>query len=422
MPGNKIKTITFGCRLNLYESAIIDSIDENNDIIVFNTCAVTSEAERQARQAIRKTKKAYPDKKIVVTGCAAQTSAVKFEAMNEVDLVIGNELKTSKDTYKKINEMISSKKKNFVTDIMNQKVENIDETITSFENRTRAFVKIQNGCNHRCTFCIIPYGRGNSRSVPSSAIISQIKTLNANGYNEVILTGVDTTSYGQDLDEDINLGLLCNRILKEVPELPRLRLSSIDVAEIDEELFRVITVEKRFMPHLHISLQSGNNLILKRMKRRHSREEVIDFCQKVRNIRPDVAFGSDIIAGFPTENEIMFNETRELLDSCNIIFNHIFSFSPRENTPASKMPQLDKAIIKERTKILINDHNERLKKFLTNKITKAYPGIIEANNKAKLEDFSSVIINNETPQEGSICQIKITGIHQNGKELLGIIV
>lgn len=420
MPDNNIKTITFGCRLNLYESEIIDSINDNENIIVFNTCSVTKEAERQARQVIRKTKKNHPDKAIVVTGCAAQTNPKAFEEMPEVDLVIGNEMKTQKETYQEIPQMLQQKQKVFTTDIMQKTTEEIDFMITSFEDRTRAFVQIQNGCNHRCTFCIIPYGRGNSRSVKSSTIIEQIRALQQNGYNEVILTGVDTTSYGQDLKEEICLGELCEKILQET-SIPRLRLSSIDVAEIDDTLFNVITKNRRFMPHLHISLQSGNNLTLKQMKRRHTREEVIDFCKKVRDIRPNIAFGSDIIAGFPTETPAMFEETSQLLEHCNIVFNHIFSFSAREGTPAAKMKQLPKEIVKARTKRLINESNLRLEKFLREKVDHTYSAIIEKGNCGRLEDFTAIEIIDSEPQEGSIVNVRIQGLSSNNKALLATV-
>jgi len=296
------QVITFGCRLNIYESEIIKqnlATSNLDNVVVFNTCAVTKEAEKQARQAIRKLKNTDPNTKIIVTGCAAQNTPEMFAAMPEVDKILGNEEKLSPQYYNFDSEKI------LVNDIMSIK-ETANHLVTSFEGRARAFLQVQNGCNHRCTFCIIPYGRGNSRSVPIGSIVQQIRSLLAQDFKEIVFTGVDATSYGADLPGSPTYAQMIKRVLSQVPELQRLRLSSIDVAEIDDELFELMAYEKRLMPHFHISLQAGDNMILKRMKRRHNRQQVIDFCHKLRSLRPEVAYGADIIAGFPTETDDMF--------------------------------------------------------------------------------------------------------------------
>lgn len=342
---NKPQVITFGCRLNTYESEVMKHHAEKAglfDTVIFNTCAVTAEATRQARQSIRRTRKEKPDVKIIVTGCAAQINPKEFIAMDEVDLVLGNQEKLQAESYG-----LDITEKLLVNDIMAVK-ETANHLIDGYEERTRAFVQVQNGCDHRCTFCIIPYGRGNSRSVPMGEVITQVRRLVENGYQEVIITGVDITSYGPDLPGKPSLGMLCQKILKLVPDLKRLRLSSLDSIEIDEALFQVITEEERMMPHLHLSLQAGDNMILKRMKRRHSREDSIEFCQRVRAARPDVVFGADIIAGFPTETEEMFQNSLRLVEDCDLTYLHIFPYSAREGTPAAKMPAVAGNIRKER--------------------------------------------------------------------------
>ena len=338
--------ITFGCRLNAYDSEVMRKhAAGRGDAVIVNTCAVTAEATRQARQAIRKARRRRPEAKIVVTGCAAQIDPAFFAAMPEVDRVLGNEEKLKPESFADLD--IARAEKVSVNDIM-AVTETAGHLIEGFEGRARAFVQIQTGCDHRCTFCIIPYGRGNSRSVPVGAVVEQVRRLVDNGYREVVLTGVDLTSYGADLPGRPSLGRLVQRLLKLVPDLPRLRLSSIDSIEVDEALFEVVTGEARVMPHLHLSLQAGDDLVLKRMKRRHLRDDAIEFCQKVRSARPDVVFGADFIAGFPTETEEQFENTLGLVEECDLTFLHVFPYSPRPATPAAKMPQTPAAVRKAR--------------------------------------------------------------------------
>ena len=311
--------VTFGCRLNSYESEVIKSNLRSSgleNVIVFNTCSVTKEAERQAKQSIRRAKRNNPNSRIIVTGCAAQISPEQFSKMEEVDKILGNEEKLDAKNY-------NFGEKLLVNDIMSVK-ETASHFVSSIEGRARAFVQVQNGCNHRCTFCIIPFGRGNSRSVPIGEIVKQVRKLVESGYNEVVVTGVDITDYGKDLPGQPTLGQMLRRLLALVPELPRLRLSSVDVAEIDEDIYRLIESETRLMPHFHISLQAGDDMVLKRMKRRHKRQDVIDFVEKVRNLRPRAAFGADIIAGFPTESEDMFNNTLDLIHEAGLHYLHVF--------------------------------------------------------------------------------------------------
>lgn len=351
--------ITFGCRLNAYESEIIRKKsaeaglqEREEDVVILNTCAVTNEALRQAKQAIRKIHRQRPNSKIIVTGCAAQIEAENFSNMPEVALVLGNNEKLQGKSYKNIPDFgASSFEKLRVNDIMEVQ-NNAPHMIDSFGGKSRAFVQIQNGCDHRCTFCIIPYTRGPSRSVPMGTIVQQIQHLVERGYYEIVLTGVDLTSYGTDLPVNSCLSTLIQAILKQVPTLPRLRISSIDSVEVDEEFFELLAYEKRIMPHLHLSLQAGDNIILKRMKRRHSRAQAIDFCQKLRSLRPNIVFGADLIAGFPTETEEMFKNTCDFIQECGLTHLHVFPFSPRQGTPAARMPQISKAFIKERASIL----------------------------------------------------------------------
>lgn len=340
--------ITFGCRLNFYESEVMRKHAENaglEDVVIFNTCTVTSEATRQARQKIRRTRRERPDAKIIVTGCAAQVDPDSFANMTEVDRVIGNHEKLTAHSFKGLINPNSERVQ--VNDIFSV-TETAGHMIDGFGERARAFVQIQNGCDHRCTFCIIPYGRGNSRSVSMEEAIDQIKRLVDKGFHEVVLTGVDITSFGADLPGTPTLGDLVQKILTHVPDLPRLRISSIDSIEVDAPLMEAIVSEKRLMPHLHLSLQAGDNMILKRMKRRHLREDAIAFCQEVRQKRPDIVFGADIIAGFPTETEAMFENSLKLIEDCDLTWLHIFPYSEREGTPAAKMPPVAKAIRKER--------------------------------------------------------------------------
>lgn len=339
-PVKKPDLVTFGCRLNSFESEVMRTHAEEaglNNSIIFNTCAVTAEATRQARQAIRRARRDNPEAKIIVTGCAAQINPAEFEEMPEIDVVLGNDEKLQGDSWLALAK--GAHERVIVNDIMSVK-ETAGHMIDGLEGRARAFVQVQNGCDHRCTFCIIPYGRGNSRSVPAGEVVEQVKNLVANGYKEVVLTGVDITSYGPDLPGKPTLGGMIKSVLKAVPELKRLRISSIDSIEIeqDPDLMDVILHEARLMPHLHLSLQAGDNMILKRMKRRHSREDAIRFCQMVRAVRPDVTFGADIITGFPTETEDMFEQSIKLVDDCGLTWLHVFPYSEREGTPAAKIP------------------------------------------------------------------------------------
>lgn len=342
------EVITFGCRLNAFESEVMrDHIEAAGlkNAIIINSCAVTAEAVRQARQAIRRAKRENPDARVIVTGCAAQIDAAEFAAMPEVDKVLGNMEKLAAESF--LEGSISNGEPVAVNDIMSIK-ETAGHLIQGFEGRTRAFVQVQNGCDHRCTFCIIPYGRGNSRSVPAGEVVQQVRMLVEKGFQEIVLTGVDLTSYGPDLPGSPGFGSLVKQILKLVPELPRLRLSSLDPNEIDDDLLDAIAVEPRLMPHLHLSIQAGDDMILKRMKRRHSRDDAIRITEKIRSLRPDMVFGADLIAGFPTETEAMFGNTLRLVEECGLTYLHVFPYSPREGTPAAKMPQVAKAVRKER--------------------------------------------------------------------------
>ncbi len=414
---NANQVITFGCRLNAYESQVIKmKLKEANaqDCIVINTCSVTKEAIKKAKQEVRIQKRKNPLAKIIVTGCAAQIDPEMFSKMPEVFQVIGNEEKLHS-----VNYYGTQTEKILVNDIMSIK-ETAGHLVSHFENNTRAFVQIQNGCNHRCTFCTIPYGRGNNRSVPIGAIISQIKHLVEVGYKEVVLTGVDITDYGCDLPGKSTLGQATNRILNLVPELQRLRLSSVDVAEIDPELLELIKYHPKLMPHLHISMQSGDNMILKRMKRRHSREEVINFCNEVRQTRSEVAFGADIIAGFPTETDQMFENTKNLVDEAGLQYLHVFPYSAHPNTPASKMPQVENKIKKERTQILIQKGKEQLDKFLQSNIGKCGKLLVEKDNSGYTENFIHAKIFNKDIQSGTIVLAKLEAI-QEGQMIVSLL-
>ena len=405
--------INLGCRLNIYEGEIIKNhLKKNNleNITVINSCTVTAEAEKKVEYEIRKAKRGNPNNKIIVTGCAAQINPEKYNKLNEVDLVLGNKEKLQSMVW----EDLDFKNSIQVGEILLEK-NPVPTAIEKFEGKSRAYIEIQQGCDHRCTFCIIPFGRGNNRSVPAGEIINRIQNIVNNGYREVVLTGVDITDYGKDLPAKPTFSNLIKRILKLVPELEQLRLSSIDCAEIDNEFWDILS-DKRLMPHFHISLQAGNNMILKRMKRRHSREMAIEFCNKVLSIRSDATFGADIIAGFPTENEEMFKDSIKLIDECHLTHLHIFPYSPRENTAAARMPQLDKKIIKNRAKILREKGLTNLKKHLTNKIGKKELILVEKNEDQKSfgkdQNFLNVIIN-ETVKEGNIIPCIYTGVENN---------
>jgi threonylcarbamoyladenosine tRNA methylthiotransferase MtaB len=402
--------VTFGCRLNAYESEVIRAQLRQSDIggtIVFNTCAVTAEATRQARQAIRRARREKPDAQIVVTGCAAQTESQIFAAMPEVDLVLGNQEKFKPENYRVPDFGLAAEERVKVNDIMSVR-ETALHMFDAFADRTRAFVQIQNGCDHRCTFCIIPFGRGNSRSVPAGEIVEQITRLVTNGYSEIVLSGVDITAWGNDLPGRPTLGGLIRRILRAVRDLKRLRLSSIDSIEADRELMRAIAEEDRLMPHLHLSLQAGDDLILKRMKRRHLRAHSIAFCEEARRLRPGIVFGADIIAGFPTESEEMFGRSLDIVEECGLTFLHVFPFSPRPGTPAARMPQVDKALIRERARRLRNKGKERLDQFLSTEIGARRSILVETDATGKTEHFAQVKFT-QTLKPGAIVSGTVTG-------------
>jgi threonylcarbamoyladenosine tRNA methylthiotransferase MtaB len=403
-----LEVVTFGCRLNIYESELIEKHAKKAGIdnaIIFNSCAVTKEAERKLKQAIRKAKNDMPDRKILVTGCAVQISAEKYAKMPEVDNVFGNHEKLIENTYEKL--AINSEPI-LVNDIMSIK-DTAHQMVDGVENKSKAFLQIQNGCNHRCTFCIIPYGRGNSRSVPVGEIVKYAKNLVDKGYKELVLTGVDITDYGLDLPGKPSLGNMIGRLLKMVSGIQRLRLSSVDVAEIDDELFDIITRERRFMPHLHLSLQAGDDMILKRMKRRHSRQQVIDFCNKVWKFRPELILGADVIAGFPTETDEMFQNTYDLVDELNIMHLHVFPYSSRENTPAARMPQVDGKIIKNRAKRLRDLRDQLMQKHINSKIGKEEIILAESDNHGYTEDYCKVISKKDL-KKGEIYKLTISSI------------
>ncbi len=345
-----------------------------DDVVIFNTCSVTAEAVRQARQSIRRTKRERPDAKIIVTGCAAQIDPKQFSEMEEVSSILGNQEKLEAKSFQSLS--LDGAERVQVNDIFSV-TETAGHLIDGFGERARAFVQIQNGCNHRCTFCIIPYGRGNSRSVPMGEVVEQIKNLVNRGYNEVVLTGVDITSYGEDLPGNPTLGVLAQKILKLVPDLPRLRISSIDSIEVDEPLYDAIIGDKRVMPHLHLSLQAGDNMILKRMKRRHMREDAIEFATRVKKARPEMVYGADIIAGFPTETDAMFENSLRLVKECDLTWLHVFPYSEREGTPAAKMPPVAKAIRKERAQTLRKLGEEQVLKLMSSKIGKSANILVE---------------------------------------------
>ncbi|MEY4249579.1 MAG: hypothetical protein RJA87_1212 [Pseudomonadota bacterium] len=417
-----VEVVTFGCRLNAYESEVIRkraAEDGLSDAVIFNTCAVTGEAVRQARQAIRKMRRERPDARLIVTGCAAQIDPAAFGAMEEIDLVLGNAEKTHAGAYA---IAAPDAPRVRVNDIMSVR-ETAGHLIDGLKERARAYVEVQNGCDHRCTFCIIPFGRGNSRSAPAGEVVEQIRRLTAEGYREVVLTGVDVTSWGSDLPGQPTLGQLVARILKLVPDLPRLRLSSIDAAEIDPDLLRCMAEEPRLMPYLHLSLQAGDDMILKRMKRRHSRQQALDLVASVRAVRPDVAFGADLIAGFPTETDEMFDNTVALVEQTGLAFLHVFPFSPRPGTPAARMPQLDRGLIKRRAERLRAAGDAALIRHLEDQIGKVLSGLVERAGTARADDFSEIRFEGETDLSqilGQIVPMRITG--HDGKRLTAVLI
>ena len=405
-----VDIVTFGCRLNAYESEVIRreaaAAGVDNAVIV-NTCAVTAEAVRQARQTIRRLKREQPDSRIVVTGCAAQTESKTLAAMAEVDRVVGNEEKFAASAG-------ASNEKITVSDIRAVRTMR-PHAIDSIEGRARAFVQVQNGCDHRCTFCIIPFGRGNSRSLTVEEVVAQARRLADNGYREIVLTGVDITSYGADLPGGPRLGALVKRILRDVPDLARLRLSSIDSVEADSDLLDALANEPRLMPHLHLSLQSGDDLILKRMKRRHARGDTISFCAQARRLRPDVVFGADIIAGFPTETDDMFARSLDLIDECGLTQLHVFPFSPRPGTPAARMPQVDRADVKERARRLREKGETALRGHLDREIGRRRRVLTESKSLGRTEQFMPVRL--AAPVEpGVIVDLEMTA--HDGRQLL----
>jgi len=410
-----IRTLTFGCRLNTYESEVMRHQAEKaglDNLIIVNSCAVTGEAVRQTRQAIRKARRENPEARIVVTGCAAQTEAETFASMAEVDLVLGNAEKLEKKTYENLAFGVKPNDRIQVNDIANV-TETAGHLIEGLEGRARAFVQVQNGCDHRCTFCIIPYGRGPSRSVPAGAVVEQIRTLVGNGYREVVLTGVDITSYGPDLPGTQSLGTLVQQILRHVPDLPRLRISSLDSIEADEALTDAITGDRRVMPHLHLSLQSGDNLILKRMKRRHLREDTLAFVEQMRRNRPDMVFGADIIAGFPTETEDMFENTLRIVSEADLTYLHVFPYSRRKGTPAARIPhQVPKAVARERAARLRALGDQQFAKLCRSRVGRTERVLIERSGLGRTEQFVPVRLTDGQP--GEIVEVAIAAADADG--------
>ena len=413
MSGSDVRVVTFGCRLNAYESEVIRARAAEDGVtgaVVFNTCAVTGEAVRQARQAIRKARRENPDARLIVTGCAAQIEPGTFAAMPEVDLVLGNADKARPGAL--LPEAGGPRVR--VNDIMSVR-ETAGHLIAGVRDRARAYVEVQNGCDHRCTFCVIPFGRGDSRSVPAGEVVEQVRRLAAEGCREVVLTGVDVTSWGADLPGAPTLGQLAGRILRLVPDLPRLRLSSIDAAEIDPDLMSLLAEEPRLMPHLHLSLQAGDDMILKRMKRRHSRADALKLVADVRAVRPDVAFGADLIAGFPTETEAMFRNTLDLVEEAGLAFLHVFPYSPRPGTPAARMPPVPKAEVRERAARLRAAGEAALARHLAAQVDRRVSGLVERPGLARAEDFSEIAFSGAAPA-GEIQAFRVTG--HDGRRLL----
>jgi len=420
-----VEVVTFGCRLNTSESEVMQRLAADaglTDTIVVNTCAVTAEATRQARQAIRRMKRENPGARIVVTGCAAQTEPEIFAEMTEVDRVIGNDEKMKAEAWGETRTALSrgpdfgvaTSEKVAVNDIMAVREQAL-HLVDGLTGRSRAFVQVQNGCDHRCTFCIIPFGRGNSRSVPMGEVVAQVRKLVENGYREVVLTGVDITSYGQGLPGEPKLGALTKAILKHVPELERLRISSIDSVEADPDLMDVIAGEARFMPHLHLSLQAGDDMVLKRMKRRHLRADAIRFTDEVRRLRPDMVFGADIIAGFPTETEEMFARSLDIVDECGLTHLHVFPFSPRKGTPAARMPQVPRDVARDRARRLREKGERALAAHLDGMVGHAFRVLSETRSMGRTEHFTPVRLA-EPIEPGRIVTLVMTG--HDGREAI----
>lgn len=406
---------TLGCRLNAYETEAMKEMAAQagvTDAVIVNTCAVTSEAVRKAKQEIRRLRRAHPDATLIVTGCAAQTEPATFAAMPEVTKVIGNTEKMTPQTWANMTpDLIGTTEPVQVDDIMSV-TETAGHLIDGFGTRSRAYVQVQNGCDHRCTFCIIPFGRGNSRSVPAGVVVDQIKRLVQSGYNEVVLTGVDLTSWGADLPAQPRLGDLVLRILRLVPDLPRLRISSIDSIEADPALMDAIAGEARLMPHLHLSLQAGDDMILKRMKRRHLRDDAIRFCQEARALRPDMTFGADIIAGFPTETDEMFQKSLDLVQECDLTWLHVFPYSARPGTPAARMPAVNGRTIKDRAARLRAAGQTQVSRHLAAQHGKTHLILMENPRMGRTEQFTEVTFGTDQP-EGQIVAAQITGATDN---------
>jgi len=415
---SSVDILTLGCRLNSYESEVMRGHAEAaglQDAVIVNTCAVTAEAVRQARQTIRRARRERPTASIIVTGCAAQIDPTSFAEMPEVTRVIGNGEKMKAETFAGL-DFLADTARVRVNDIMAVR-EVAAHLVDGLDGRARAFVQVQTGCDHRCTFCIIPYGRGNSRSVPAGEVVDQVKRLIATGHYEIVLTGVDLTSWGADLPNAPKLGNLVARILKLAPDLKQLRLSSIDAIEIDEPLFEALAHEPRLAPHLHLSFQSGDDMILKRMKRRHSRQDAIDLCMRLRAARPGMAFGADLIAGFPTETDEMFANTLASVDACGIDYLHVFPYSPRPGTPAAKMPQVARDVVKARAARLRLKGAERLAQRLDLHVGKTAMALVEAGNRARLPDFSPVRIEGAAPEAGRPALFHL--VSRTASELVG---
>lgn len=412
-----VEIVTFGCRLNINESELMRTHAHNagmKDAIIFNTCAVTKEAERQARQAIRKARRENPDKQIIVTGCSAQVNPAMYEEMGEIDQIIGNDLKLKPESWG-----VRHNDRVLVHDIMEVK-ETAAHLVDGFEDRTRAFLQVQNGCNHRCTFCIIPYGRGNSRSVPIGVINEQIAKLVEQGYKEVVFTGVDVASYGPDLPGKPTLGQMIRRVLALNPDMPRIRMSSLDPAEFDDDLWDLIANEPRLMPHLHLSLQAGDDMILKRMKRRHLRDDVISLCKRARDLRPDMAFGADIIAGFPTESNEMFENTLRIIDECDLTYLHVFPYSEREGTPAARIPdQVAPQLRKERAARLRAKGKEKMSELLQRNLNKELEIIVEKGSKGHAQNFAPIRLDTDM-EPGGLVRVRTHAIE--GETIIATVI
>lgn len=412
------RLITFGCRLNLAESDAMRRYAAAaglGEAIIVNTCAVTGEAVRQAMQAIRRARRENPAARIVVTGCAAQVEPERFADMPEVDHVLGNADKTIAGAWTEL--AVPGSPRMQVADIMPAR-ETAGHLAAGYGTRSRAFLQVQTGCDHRCTFCIIPFGRGPSRSVPSGAVVAEVRRLVEAGYAEVVLTGVDITSYGSDLPGDMRLGRLVRQVLRHVPELPRLRLSSIDQIEADPGLIAAIADEPRLMPHIHLSLQAGDDMILKRMKRRHVRQDAIRFCAEARRLRPEIAFGADLIAGFPTETEAMFEQSLDLVDACGLAYLHVFPFSPRPGTPAARMPQVARPVIKARASRLRHKGTEALQQHLTARVGRTFDVLMERRGAGHAPDFTEIEVSGVPA--GQIARVRAAAMR--GGRLLGEVV